>query len=144
MYLNPFSNAIQYSQQPGSRFENEANPTWCPDLANDPALMAWLDDEVDLVSTTDLVVADATLSGAWVEGVADYAFGYQYRGFTTLTRSSGTFEPDRRPPGESTCGCRRVGRFRPVRIRATTGRSPEPSAARQRGASASTSERGTH
>ena len=44
--------------------------------------MAWLDDEVDLVSTTDLVVADATLSGPWVEGVADYAFGYQYRGFS--------------------------------------------------------------
>ena len=82
MYLNPFSNAIQYSQQPGSRFENEANPTWRLDLANNPALMAWLDDEVDLVSTTDLVVADATLSGPWVEGVADYAFGYQYRGFS--------------------------------------------------------------
>ncbi len=81
MYLNPFSNAVQHSRQPGSRFENEANPTWRPGLANDPAMMAWLDDEVDLASTTDLVVADATLSGAWVEGVADYAFGYQYRGF---------------------------------------------------------------
>ena len=44
--------------------------------------MVWLDDEVDLVSTTDLVVADATLSGPWVEGVADYAFGYQYCGFS--------------------------------------------------------------
>ncbi len=35
--------------------------------------------EVDLASTTDLFVADATLSGNLVENVADFAVGYQYR-----------------------------------------------------------------
>ena len=30
-------------------------------------------------STAELLVADATLSGTWVEGVASYAAGYQFR-----------------------------------------------------------------
>ena len=40
----------------------------------------WLNEEVDLVSTTDLFVADATVSGSLVDNVADFAVGYQYRG----------------------------------------------------------------
>ena len=40
----------------------------------------WLNEEVDLFSTTDLFVADATVSGNLVENVADFAVGYQYRG----------------------------------------------------------------
>ena len=80
MYYNPFSNAIQYADQPGARFENTSNPDYVPALTNPEALRLWLNEEVDLVSTTDLFVADATLSGNLVENVADFAVGYQYRG----------------------------------------------------------------
>ena len=79
MYYNPFSNAIQYSAQPGSAFENAANPDYVPGLANQEQLRLWLNEEVDLVSTTDLLVADATVSGNLVENVADFAVGYQFR-----------------------------------------------------------------
>ncbi len=80
MYYNPFSNAIQYSDQPGSAFENMANPDYVPGLANQDELRLWMNEEVDLVSTTDLIVADATVSGNLVENVADFAVGYQFRG----------------------------------------------------------------
>ena len=80
MYYNPFSNAIQYSDQPGARFQSTPNPDYAPALANPETLRRWLNEEVDLVSTTDLFVADATLSGNLVENVADFAVGYQYRG----------------------------------------------------------------
>ena len=80
LYYNPFSNAIEYSDQPGSRFRSTPNPDYVPALANAEALRRWLNEEVDLVSTTDLFVADATLSGNLVERVADFAVGYQYRG----------------------------------------------------------------
>ena len=83
-YLNPFSNAIQYSQQPGSEFENQANPTYRPELANDQMMLNWLNDVSDLHSTTDLFVVDASMSGSWIEDVADYAFGYQYRGINAV------------------------------------------------------------
>ena len=79
MYYNPFSNAIERSAQPGAPFENTANPDYVADLANPEALRQWLNEEVDLVGTTDLFVADATLSGNLVENVADFAVGYQYR-----------------------------------------------------------------
>ena len=80
MYYNPFSNAIQRSDQPGAPFRNTDNPDYVPAPANPEALRLWLNEEVDLVSTTDLFVADATLSGNLVENVADFAVGYQYRG----------------------------------------------------------------
>ena len=80
LYYNPFSNAHRYSEQPGARFVDTANPDYVPALANPEALRRWLNEEVDLVSTTDLLVADATLSGNLVENVADFAVGYQYRG----------------------------------------------------------------
>ena len=67
MYYNPFSNAIQYSDQPGARFRSTPNPDYVPALANPEALRQWLNEEVDLVSTTDLFVADATLSGNLVD-----------------------------------------------------------------------------
>ena len=78
-YYNPFSNAIEFSQQPGSEFENNANPDYRPDLANSPELRQWLNQEVDLLSTADMLVADATLTGSWIEDVASYAAGYQFR-----------------------------------------------------------------
>ena len=79
LYYNPFSNAIRNAQQPGALYQNTANPYYNALLANDPALMEWLNDESDLVSTTDYVVADASVSGNLVENVADFAVGYQYR-----------------------------------------------------------------
>ena len=79
MYYNPFSNAIQTSDQPGAAFESTPNPDFVAGLANPDQLRLWLNEEVDLVSTTDLFVADATLSGNLVENVADYAVGYQFR-----------------------------------------------------------------
>ena len=80
LYYNPFSNAVQYSEQPGSSFENTVNPDYQAGLANDPMLHAWLNEEIDLVSTANLFVADATLSGNIVPNVADFAVGYQFRG----------------------------------------------------------------
>ncbi len=82
MYLNPFSNAIEFSQQPGAQYQNQANPTYRADLANSPELRQWLNEEIDLVSTADMLVADATLTGTWSENVwlnASYAVGYQFR-----------------------------------------------------------------
>ncbi len=79
MYYNPFSNAIQHADQPGAAFESMANPDYVPGLANQDELRLWLNEEVDLVSTTDLIVADATVSGNLVENVADFALGYQFR-----------------------------------------------------------------
>ncbi len=78
-YYNPFSNAIQHSDQPGSEFESSPNPDYVASLANSEELRRWLNEEVDLISTTDLLVADATLSGNLVENVADFAVGYQFR-----------------------------------------------------------------
>ena len=78
-YYNPFSNAIQHAQQPGAQYQSAANPYYNAALANDPAMLSWLNDESDLLSTTNFVVADAAVSGALVQGVADFAVGYQYR-----------------------------------------------------------------
>ncbi len=81
MYYNPFSNALQYAQQPGAAFENEVNPTYAPGLANSPELLAWINQEVNLDNTATLEVVDATLTGTWIEDVASYAVGYQFRHF---------------------------------------------------------------
>ncbi len=102
LYYNPFSNAVEYSDQPGSRFRSTPNPDYVPALANDEALRRWLNQEVDLVSTTDLFVADATVSGNLVRNVADFAVGYQYRGM----RADG----DPNDPGDATLNpCAVVG-----------------------------------
>ena len=79
MYYNPFSNAIQFSEQPGAALQNTANPDYVAGLANSEELRLWLNDEVDLSSTSGLFVADVTLNGNLVEDVADFAIGYQYR-----------------------------------------------------------------
>ena len=77
MYFNPFSNAIQFSDQPGSALENTANPDYVAGLANSEDLRLWLNEEVDLFSTTDMFVADFAVNGNLVENVADFALGYQ-------------------------------------------------------------------
>ena len=81
-YYNPFGNAIEYSHQPGSALENSANPDYRSDLENSEELRQWLNQEVDMQSTADMLVADATLTGTWTENVwlnANYAVGYQFR-----------------------------------------------------------------
>ena len=81
MYYNPFSSAVQYSQQPGAPFETRANPGYVASLANPPELRTWLFDEVDLRSKTNLAVADAMVRGTLAEDVANFAAGYQFRWF---------------------------------------------------------------
>ena len=82
-YYNPFGNAIEYSHQPGSAFENSANPDYRSGLENSEELREWLaDQEVDMQSTADMLVAEATLTGSWTENAwlnASYAAGYQFR-----------------------------------------------------------------
>ncbi len=79
-YYNPFSNAIEFADQYGAEFASQSNPDYRANLANSPELRHWLaNNEVDLQSTADLLVADATLSGTWIEEVASYAAGYQFR-----------------------------------------------------------------
>ena len=80
VYYNPFSNAIQRSDQPNSPFASADNPDYVAGLANPEALRMWLNEEVDLFSTTDMFVAEGTLSGNLVPNVADFAVGYQFRG----------------------------------------------------------------
>ena len=79
-FYNPFSNALQYSQQPGATFLNAANPDFSAGLANDPELLAWINEEVDLVSTADMLVADASITGS-AGPLENYALGYQFRRF---------------------------------------------------------------
>ena len=79
-YYNPFGNAIKNTDQHGSAYATEANPGYREDLANSAELRHWLaNNEVDLQSTADMLVADATLTGTWIEDVASYATGYQFR-----------------------------------------------------------------
>ena len=78
-YYNPFGNAIEFADQYGAEFATQANPDYRANLANSPELRHWLNQEVDLQSSADLLVADATLSGTWIEDVASYAAGYQFR-----------------------------------------------------------------
>ena len=80
-YYNPFGNAIEFTDQHGSNYATRANPTYRANLANSPELRQWLNQEVDLQSTADILVAEATLTGTWVEDVASYAAGYQFRQF---------------------------------------------------------------
>ena len=79
MYYNPFSNALPYSAQPGAAFRDMANPDHAGNLANSPALIDWINEEVDLDNKAQLFVADAVLTGGLIEDLAAYAVGYQFR-----------------------------------------------------------------
>ena len=81
MYYNPFSNALQNSAQPGSAYESQANPDYNASLANSPELLDWINDEVDLEGTANLLVGDVMLKGTLAEGTANFAAGYQFRRF---------------------------------------------------------------
>ncbi len=78
MYYNPFSNGLDVSRQPGSRFFNQPNPGFVPALANDPSLLDWINEEVDVLSVAGLWVADARISGS-AELARNYSLGYQFR-----------------------------------------------------------------
>ncbi len=81
LYYNPFSSAFEYSAQPGSYFERQPNPHYDPALVNDPALFAWISEEVRLKSESELLVIDGVVSGAIVNSLLDFALGYQFRRF---------------------------------------------------------------
>ncbi|MCE2392425.1 MAG: TonB-dependent receptor [Proteobacteria bacterium] len=83
LYYNPFSNALEFSDQPpGSPFHDLPNPDYRPELANDPELVRWLNGGVsDRRSETELLVGDFALSGSWIEDRLGYALGYQFRRF---------------------------------------------------------------
>ncbi len=114
LYYNPFSNGIEFSDQPGSALEGVANPDFIPGLANQEALRGWLNEEVDLLSTTGLFVADATFSGNLIEGVADFAVGYQYRGMDATGEPNGPGDVTQNPcPVTGDAGCAAGDRFGP-------------------------------
>ncbi|WP_394763260.1 TonB-dependent receptor plug domain-containing protein [Phenylobacterium sp.] len=77
-YLNPFSNAIAKSAITGA-----VNPYYQPAVANDPQLKAWLYGTYTDVTTNQILVADAVLSGethiALPGGNIAWAAGVQYR-----------------------------------------------------------------
>ena len=106
MYYNPFSNAHQYTAQPGARYLDQANPDYVAGLENSPALLDWINDEVDLDNGANLLVADAILKGTLVEEVAEYAVGYQFRWFDVDAEpnAAGNLELNPCPvPGDRTC-----------------------------------------
>ncbi len=79
MYYNPFSSAHERSAQPGSRYFDQSNPDHVAALANDPALIDWVNEEVNLENSARLLVGDAVVKGTLAEGLARYALGYQFR-----------------------------------------------------------------
>ena len=82
MYYNPFSNALQYSQQPGAEFSTRLNPYYDETQANSRELLDWLvGSEISLDSEADLYVFDLTLTGDVGEDMGSFATGYQFRRF---------------------------------------------------------------
>ena len=94
MYYNPFSNSLQHSAQPGADFRSQANPDYVAGLANSPQLLDWINDEVDLQGTANLLVADAIVKGTLVESTANFAVGYQFRrvGVTGTPNTAGNLD----------------------------------------------------
>ena len=82
MYYNPYSDALQYSEQPGARFSTHPNPYYDETQANSRALLDWMvGSEVSLDSEADLYVFDLTLTGDLGEDMGSFAAGYQFRRF---------------------------------------------------------------
>ena len=105
-WYNPFSNALQFSAQPGSVHLDRPNPAWAPGLANSPELLAWINEVVDLESSSDLLVGDAMLRGALAERRLEYAVGYQFRrvGVAATPNDPGNLSLNPCPvPGDRSC-----------------------------------------
>ena len=79
MYYNPFSNANQYSAQPGAQYRDQANPDYVAGLANSDELLDWINEEVNLDNAAQLIVGDAMVKGTLAEDIMQYAVGYQFR-----------------------------------------------------------------
>ncbi len=112
MYYNPFSNALRASRQPGSRFFSELNPDFSPDLANDPALLTWINEEVDVLSSAAMLVADARVTGS-SGAVENHALGYQFRRLDVSASVNDAGNLHLNPcsvPGNRTC-VEKVGSF---------------------------------
>ena len=105
-YYNPFGSGIEYSAQVGAPWRDTANPGYAAGLGNDRAMMDWIGEQVNLENEAELFVAEATLSGNWVEDRVDYAVGYQYRRLdvSALPNDPGNYEIN--PcvvPGDRSC-----------------------------------------
>ncbi len=112
-YYNPFGSAVEFSAQPGAPWRETPNPFYRPGLANDPAMMAWLGDVADLDNEVELFVADATLSGNWIEDRVDYALGYQFRRLEAQALPNDPANYEINPcivPGDRSCVDPRTGR----------------------------------
>ncbi len=82
MYYNPYSDALQYSEQPGAEFVMRPNPYYDETQANSRELLDWMvGSEVSLDSEADLYVFDLTLTGDVGEDMGSFAAGYQFRRF---------------------------------------------------------------
>ena len=82
MYYNPYSHALQYSEQPGAEFAARPNPDYDATRTNSRELLDWMvGSEVSLDSEADLYVFDLTLTGDVGEGLGSFAAGYQFRRF---------------------------------------------------------------
>ena len=105
MYYNPFSNGLQFSAQPGSPYLGAANAEYEAALANSTELLGWINEEVNVESTSDLFTADATLNGVLSES-ASYAVGYQFRrvGASARPNDAGNLSLNPCPvPGDRGC-----------------------------------------
>ena len=80
-YYNPFSNASRYSSLPGAPYYSSPNPEFDPTQTNSEELRHWMNSVSNLENETEMLVADATLSGSWIEDLVGYAVGYQFRRF---------------------------------------------------------------
>ena len=80
-YLNPFSSSSQYSSLPGAPYYDTPNPEYDPAQANSPELAQWLNSVSEITSETEMLVADLTFSGSWIDDFLGYAAGYQFRRF---------------------------------------------------------------
>ena len=82
MYYNPYSDALQYSEQPGAEFSTRPNPYHDETQANSRELLDWMvGSAVSLDSEADLYVFDFTLTGDVGEDLGRFAAGYQFRRF---------------------------------------------------------------
>ena len=106
MYYNPFSSALQNSEQPGAAYENQANPGYMASLANSPELLDWINDEVDLEGAANLLVGDVMMKGTLAEDRANFAAGYQFRRFavTGTPNTAGNLDVNPCPVlGDNSC-----------------------------------------
>ena len=105
-FANPFSNAIEFSDQPRAAFETTPNPDYRTGLANPAELLGWIASESRVASNARLFAADATLNGTMGDDRIGFAVGYKLRrlgvGATPNAASDLTIQPCP-VPGDFTC-----------------------------------------